>query len=426
MTLTTTCIYCEKEKPKENFSTEHIWPQSLGGETLPEFWQTNKVCGQCNNLSGLFVDGAFVKSWFGSAERSTDALYAESIPPLKLVLPLYYLGRVENVPIEEGLVAEFWTMPCGAHIVHIRPDDKEELWGTYAGGDPRLANRRNRAGRVYVVLTSKKPFWIFTTLASVKSHFKKASRFVVNMEVPEGSVSFNEVDRNDENQARDMDTVQAIIDVAAKRQRLRNRVTVPVDVGNRLLAKLGLAVGYQLLGKPFLETEYSKTLRTAFREANYEKRKKSLVRGSGYFGNSLGEALEQRLRFPGAWVLLIWRTGGCLGCHVITPSGKTMSVLVCDHPSLVEKIDEAYDDGVIWLTLPALETGIGPLALPSYIGHQLGDQTLPMLTELEEKRVDFNSLPPCQSIGDRLPLVKLRQAMAKCKIFQTILRIFRG
>ncbi len=422
----TTCIYCEKEKPKENFSTEHIWPQSLGGETLPEFWQTNKVCGQCNNLSGLFVDGAFVKSWFGSAERSTDVLYAESKPPLKLVLPLYYLGRVENVPIEEGLVAEFWTMPCGAHIVHIRPDDKEELWGTYAGGDPRLANRRNRAGRVYVVLTSKKPFWIFTTLASAKSHFKKASRFVVNMEVPEGSVSFNEVDRNDESQARDMDTVQAIIDVAAKRQRLRNRVTVSADVGNRLLAKLGLAVGYQLLGKPFLETEYSKTLRTAFREANYEKRKKSLVRGSGYLGNSLGEALEQRLRFPGAWILLIWRTGGCLGCHVITPSGKTMSVLVCDDPSLVEKIDDVYDDGVIWLTLPALETGIGPLALPSYIGHQLGKQTLPMLTKLEEKRVDFDSLPPCQSIGDRLPLVKLRQAMAKCKIFQTILRIFRG
>ena len=223
-----------------------------------------------------------------------------------------------------------------------------------------------------------------------------------------------------------MDTVQAIIDVAAKRQRLRNRVTVSVDVGNRLLAKLGLAVGYQLLGKPFLETEYSKTLRTAFREANYEKRKKSLVRGSGYLGNSLGEALEQRLRFPGAWVLLTWRTGGCLGCHVITPSGKTMSVLVCDDPSLVEKIDEVYDDGVIWLTLPALETGIGPLAFPSYIGHQLGEQTLPMLAELEEKRVDFDSLPPCQSIGDRLPLVKLRQAMAKCKIFQTILRIFRG
>ena len=378
----TTCIYCEEEKPKEQFSTEHIWPQALGGDTLPEFWQTNEVCGQCNNLSGLFVDGAFLKSWFGFAERSTDSLYAESKRPLKLVLPLSYLGKVEDVPIEEGLVAEFWTMPCGANIVHIRLDDKEELWDTYAGGDPRLSNKRNNAGRVYVALTSEEPFWIVTTLASVKSHFKKASRFVMNMEIPEGLASFSAVDRNEESQAKDIVTVQAIIDIAAKQQSLRNSITVPVDVGNRLLAKLGLAVGYHLLGKPFLETEYSKTLRTAFREANYKKRKKSLIRGSGYLGNSLGKALEQGLRFPGAWVLLIWRTGDCLGFHVITPSGKTMSVVVCDDPMLVEKLDEVYDDGVVWLTLPSLEIAIGPLEFPDYIAHKIGENDLPALTEL--------------------------------------------
>ena len=401
MTFMTICIYCEEEKPKEQFSNEHIWPQALGGDTLPEFWQTNEVCGQCNNLSGLFVDGAFVKSWFGSAERSTDALYAESKPPRKLVLPLSYLGKVEDIPIEEGLVAEFWTMPCGANIVHIRSDDKEELWSTFAGGDPRLANRRNKAGRVYAVLTSEEPFWILTTLASVKSHFKKASRFVVNMEVPEGSVSFKAVDRNDESQAQDMVTVQAIIDIAARQEWLRNSITVPLDVGSRLLAKVGLAVGYQLLGKQFLETEYSKTLRTAFREADYEKRKKSLVRGTGYLGDSLGKSVEQMLRFAGAWVLLIWRTRECLGLHIITPSGKTMSVVVCDDPILMEKLDEEYDNGVVWVTLPALETAIGPLEFPNYIAHQIGEKGLPMLTELQEKRVAFDSLPPCQSTEDR-------------------------
>ena len=402
----TTCIYCGEEKPREQFSNEHIWPQALGGDTLPAFWQTREVCGQCNNLSGLFVDGAFVKSWFGSVERSTDSFYAESKPPSKLVLPLSYLGKVEDVPIEEGLVAEFWTMPCGANIVHIRSDDKEELWGTYAGGDPRLANRRNKAGSVYLALTSEEPFWIVTTLVSVKSHFKKANRFVVNMEIPEGSTSFSTVDMNDEKQARDMVTVQAIIEAGAKQQSLRNSITVPVDVGNRLLAKLALAVGYQLLGKPFLETEYSKTLRTAFREADYEKRKKSLVRGSGYLGDMLGKSLEQLLRFPGAWVLLIWRFRECLGLHIITPSGKTMSVVVCDDPSLLEKLDEVYDDGVVWLSLPALETAIGPLEFPTYIAHQTGKRGLSTLTDLEEKRVAFDSLPPCQSTEDRQPSCK--------------------
>ena len=390
-----TCIYCEEEKPKEHFSNEHIWPQALGGDSLSEFWRTNAVCGRCNNLSGLFVDGAFVKSWFGAAERSTDALYAESKPPSYLVLPLTYLGKVEDVPIEEGLVAEFWTVPCGAHIIHIRPDDKEELWGTYAGGDPRLANRRHKAGSVYVALTSENPFWIITTLASVKSHFKKASRFILNMDLPKDLTTFNEIDWSDATQARDRATVEAIIDAGTKGNRLRNRITIPADVGDRLLAKLGLAIGYKLLGKPFLETSYSKTLRTAFREANYEKRKNARVRGSGYLGNSLGKVLEKKLRFPGAWILLIWTKKGNLGFHVITPSGQTMSVAICDEKTQINELGNMYDDGVVWITVPALETALGPMEFPKYIAHKTETMCLPELTELEEKRVAFDSLPPC-------------------------------
>ena len=69
--------------------------------------------------------------------------------------------------------------------------------------------------------------------------------------------------------------------------------------------------------------------------------------------------------------------------------------MVCDDPILMEKLDEVYDEGVVWLTLPALETAIGPLEFSNYIAHKIGMQGLPILTELEEKRVDFDSLPPC-------------------------------
>ena len=390
----TICIYCEQEKPEDQFSDEHIWPQALGGDSLPAFWRTNEVCGECNNLSGLFVDGAFVKNWFGVAERSTDALYAESRPPSKMVIPLNYLGRMENIPIEEGFVSEFWTMPCGANIIHIRADDREGLWNVYAGGDPRLANRRNRAGRVYVALTSENPFWVVTTLASVRSHFKKASRYIVNMEIPRDWTAFKAINWNDETQVRDMATVQAIIDAGAEQRQLTGWFASPLDVGNRLLAKIGLAVGYKLLGQPFLETNYSKTLRVAFREANYEKRKRSLVRGSGYLGNPL-ESLGQQLQFPGAWILLIWKTGGTLGLHVITPSGKFMSVVVCDDSALLHKLNGMYDWGISWITLPTLEIAVGPLEFPNYIAHRLEIERLPELAELEEQRIDFDSLPPC-------------------------------
>ena len=72
-----------------------------------------------------------------------------------------------------------------------------------------------------------------------------------------------------------------------------------------------------------------------------------------------------------------------------------MSIVVCDDQSLVEKLDDVYDDGVVWVTVPALETALGPLEFPNYIAHKLENMHLPELTELEEKRVDFDSLPPC-------------------------------
>ena len=101
-----------------------------------------------------------------------------------------------------GTRGRIWTMPCGANIVHIRTDDKEELWGTYAGGRSTIGKQTKQSWDVDLALTSEEPFWIVSTLASVKSHFKKASRFVVNMEIPQGSTSFSAVDRNDETQAR--------------------------------------------------------------------------------------------------------------------------------------------------------------------------------------------------------------------------------
>jgi hypothetical protein len=66
-----TCIYCGEEKNTDEFSAEHIWPDALGGDDLPDFWRTDDVCQKCNNLSGLYVDGAFVKGWAGGAERAT-------------------------------------------------------------------------------------------------------------------------------------------------------------------------------------------------------------------------------------------------------------------------------------------------------------------------------------------------------------------
>jgi HNH endonuclease/integrase-like protein len=90
-----TCIYCDQEKADDEFSDEHIWPDALGGDFLPpETWRTDDVCRRCNSLSGVFVDGSFIRSWIGNAERATgarDYLKPTLTAPLG-VLPLDYMG----------------------------------------------------------------------------------------------------------------------------------------------------------------------------------------------------------------------------------------------------------------------------------------------------------------------------------------------
>jgi hypothetical protein len=87
------CIYCGQGKPEEEFTLEHIWPDALGGDLLPALFQTNDVCQRCNNLAGLFVDGAFLKSWLGQAERATSPYdYLDLDINLNSVTPLNYMG----------------------------------------------------------------------------------------------------------------------------------------------------------------------------------------------------------------------------------------------------------------------------------------------------------------------------------------------
>jgi hypothetical protein len=94
-----TCIYCELDKPDELFDLEHIWPCALGGNALPDLWRTDDACKKCNNTAGLFVDGSFIKSWLGSAERWVGARqYISPDRPAAAILPLKYEGVFAEAP----------------------------------------------------------------------------------------------------------------------------------------------------------------------------------------------------------------------------------------------------------------------------------------------------------------------------------------
>jgi hypothetical protein len=126
------CIYCGRDKPLVDFSDEHIWPDALGGDFLEPLWRTEDVCQRCNALSGVFVDGAFIKSVFGGGERASGVReYIDAANPNSVCLPLNYLGRLSDLSLPSNETAEFWAGPCGANILHIRPADEDDQW---AGG----------------------------------------------------------------------------------------------------------------------------------------------------------------------------------------------------------------------------------------------------------------------------------------------------
>lgn len=389
------CIYCGLDKPPEEFSDEHIWPDALGGDFLPDdVWRTDDVCQKCNSLSGVYVDGAFIRSWVGKAELSRNSLEYLAGKAKVEPIPLDFLGSIRDVPVPHGHVAEYWAGPCGANIVLIRPDAGDEQWAAYAGGDPRA--KKPNAGRAYMALVSDERFWVLVALESFRKHFDRAERYVVNMEIP-ANWPFKIPDKTNPSQKEDMKTVEAVVAAGRTGSRLHGQAVIRFDLGNRMLAKLGLAVGYKLLGHGFLETDYAKNLRRAFREADIQKRRNIPVRGSGFLHETSLGGTDEILTWPGGWVFIVNIVEGNLVLSLIAPSGRSMLVVVCDDPSLISGLDAAYRDGLVWITVPAAQDAVGPVALPEYLAHQSSAHAHPALTALAAKRGDPNTLPPCHS-----------------------------
>lgn len=284
------CIYCGKDKPVTDFSDEHIWPDALGGDFLEPFWRTQDVCKRCNSLSGVFVDGAFIKGFFGTAERATGARnYVDISNPNSVCLPLDYLGQLKMSSLPPDEIGEYWAGPCGANILHIRPADSDDHWASYAGGDPRT--KKLVAGRAYMALTSHNMFWVHVSLNSFKAHFKRARRFVTNLQVcPQTIGDFKNhfgidfPDLSDPTQAHDMEVMNTVVAAGRNGTELESSLKLQSDTGTRMLAKLALAVGYKLFGTDFLDTAYATTLRNGLWERDANKRKKLSVKGTGYLG----------------------------------------------------------------------------------------------------------------------------------------------
>lgn len=390
---TITCFYCGFDKPKSEFSDEHIWPDALGGDYLPRFWRTNDVCARCNSISGVFVDGAFIRSWAGARERGEDArIYLSPTEPHKVPLPLNYLGKVSDPAVPAGSIADWWAGPCGATIIHFRPQETSEQWKHYVGGDPRA--KKAAAGRAYIALASGVEYWVIAALASFKKHFKRAKRYVVTPGLPPEWKAFEQVDRNDPDQKPEMILVDKILDRARAGKMSEARLEINfADSGQRWLCKLGLAVGCQLFGASFGTHADGNLLRRAFREADPAKRQQFKIRGSGYFSDTGDD--KSLLTWPAGWVLMLQVINETLSFTVITPSGQTMGIAITDDPSLIGKVPRDIAAGQVWIVVPSAERAVGPITTPDYAAHITKSILHPDLSGLDVLRNDLSLLPKC-------------------------------
>ncbi|WP_312135570.1 HNH endonuclease [Brevundimonas sp.] len=380
------CSYCLQKKPVGEMSDEHIWPASLGGDPLGFPWRTDKVCRRCNSICGQWVDGAFIKSWFGSNERYTGVEdYLDPADPDKAVVSAAYLGTFEHEELLEDEIAEFWVGLAGEHMLHIRPR-QEEVWDGYAGGKP--TRKRSNGGHAYMAFTSAEPFWARLALRTFQRQFRFATRTLANSACPDLTPALTPVDPADESQARHLRILKSA------QGGLNMRITTTVDFSNRFLAKLALGLGRETFGDAFLFTPYAQYLAHALREADFQKRQAIPVRGSGFFSASSEQFDILPIKWPGAWILMTLRISDQSILAVVTPSGKVMTVQVSDDPALADPSGLWSDAGTVWLAIPAAGEATGPISMGDYLAFVTGAFPHAELTRLKALRSISCQLPP--------------------------------
>lgn len=118
------------------------------------------------------------------------------------------------------------------------------------------------------------------------------------------------------------------------------------------------------------------------------------MRGSGYLRGVDLAGLNEDLRWPGGWLLVLRRHPTSLSLSISPPSGRVMVIQVTDEACLLDRLDATYRDGVAWLTVPEAQRAIGPIGFPDYVAYKLAGRPHAELGALDALRGDPSRLPP--------------------------------
>jgi len=383
------CIYCNQEKEDDEFSLEHIFPDSLGGAYTNEIFKTRQVCRKCNSLSGLYVDSSFVKNFFATNSTIFSNYLGFYDFDKNPYIPFSYMGFIDYIKHPKYKFCEKWLW-CGGSMVYHFHNNSEKDFEMIAGGDPRK-RKGNNAGEVYLVGLTDNEFWINLLLKAFFKQFKKSETILVNYEIPERKTTLNE----EQFKIKDL-----LFKIHQTKETQKHSLPIKIDFNIRFQAKLSLGLGYSLFGKKFAESEESIFYRNIFWNKEYKKLIELQPQMMPFFSEQKNELdkFMQFLNFKGChglFFLILNNTLVFYGNLFGEGQYPILTVITNKLDDYEHELVNKYPNGWGYILSPQRELFIGEFDILSIIAYNTGDKSfLPELIELEKKYTDLKTLPP--------------------------------
>lgn len=384
----TTCIYCNRLRPNVEFSLEHIFPSALGGKACGDLFKTRNVCNKCNNILGLFVDGAFIKSWFTTNGAAASAFnYLDPVDGG--IVPYTYIGNIPDLSDEDNLY-EFWVGPSGENV-YSRTIRDEKFWG-YAGGNPIHTKKLGRD--VIIFGTTANPYWLRVGLQSFSDFFYNDRRYPGNFGLSQESERMGWFTLPN---AAGLEFIEKIVQYRKVAESKKNAhgcaFSINIGFADRFLAKLALGIGHSLLGSNYTASPYAKHLRDAIWSKSADERQDIPLRGVGYWDENDG--IDRLMAWSGCHTIMLQRFMDDVALAVYVYGRKSGIIVITDEFSKFPcKFESLLNHGVAYVIVPSRRICTNPIPMMSFVSHQLGRSKHPELASIESLRVELKDLPP--------------------------------
>ena len=349
------CVYCAREFDNKEFSKEHVLPKALGGNINDRNpFLLKSVCKRCNNLSGLYIDGPFIRSWIINNHRASnlhDYAHIDASP----ALPLIYMGYLKH-RILQTHDCEVWMAPAGNTVFHFHEPYpiEDNFW---ALGRPKgKKNIEIDRGFAFIMISSTNPIWYPTVFNSIFDGFENTTLYIGNRHTYITGAPRISVIPDDKLFIQD-----EILELMKGHLKINFRHYIDYD--QRFMAKFALGMGCIHLND-FIQSEDAERLRQYMWEESPEKRAEYMLRGKPTL-KEMPNAFNELMSWPPGHTILLM------------PIGKTLIVCIYlfGQMSFIMEVSRKKaqwagvidSDGIAYFVSPSNQRALGPISYAEYL-----------------------------------------------------------